>query len=119
MYNPVPAIGSASLGIVIGWLVRYFIRRFDKFTPSVLGTIISLAFGGVAVKFLDADRTAVWFYPIGVLLGFAIYQTIVMRALDKEFRNNQLKKVAGSGGRSGGGFGDKHQPDYDRIRDND
>ena len=31
MANIVPAVGSTSLGVVMGFLVRYFIRRFDTF----------------------------------------------------------------------------------------
>jgi NhaP-type Na+/H+ or K+/H+ antiporter len=84
MSNVVPALGSTSLGVVIGWLVRYFIRRFKKFTPSVLSTVVSLTFGGVAVKFLDADRSIVWFYPIGVLLGFVAYHIIATMSINKE-----------------------------------
>ena len=84
MSNIVPALGSTSLGIVIGWLIRYFIRRFKKFTPSILSSVISLAFGGVAIKFLDADRTVVWFYPIGVLLGFVAYHIIATSNIKQE-----------------------------------
>jgi predicted membrane channel-forming protein YqfA (hemolysin III family) len=69
----IPAIGSTSLGIVIGWLVRYFIRRFTTFTPMVFGSLVSIILGGAALKFLDADKTVWWFYPIGLLLGFIIY----------------------------------------------
>lgn len=74
--NIVPAIGATALGIVIGWLVRYFIRRFDKFGPPVFGSVISIILGGAAIKFLEADRSVWWFYPIGLLLGFVIYQII-------------------------------------------
>jgi len=78
MTNIVPAIGSTSLGIVIGWLVRYFIRRFDKFGPAVLGSVISILLGGAVIKFLEVDKSVWWFYPIGLLAGFIIYQIIVM-----------------------------------------
>jgi hypothetical protein len=78
MSNVVPALGSTSLGIVIGWLVRYFIRRFQKFTPAVFSAVISIILGGVVVKFLGTDPNVWWFYPIGLLLGFVAYQVIVM-----------------------------------------
>lgn len=74
--NPIPAVGATSLGIVIGWLVRYFIRRFDKFGPMVLGSLLSIVLGGTAITFLETDKTVWWFYPIGLLLGFVIYHIV-------------------------------------------
>jgi len=74
----VPALGATCLGIVIGWLVRYFIRRFDKFGPMVLGSLVSIIFGGAVIKFLEADRSVWWFYPIGLLLGFVIYHVVAV-----------------------------------------
>jgi uncharacterized membrane protein len=75
--NIVAAIGATCLGVVIGWLVRYFIRRFEKFGPAVLGAVVSVVLGGAVVKFLEADKSVWWFYPIGLLIGFVIYQIIV------------------------------------------
>ena len=69
----IPAVGATSLGVVIGWLVRYFIRRFTKFTPMVFGSLVSIVLGGATIKFLDADKTVWWFYPIGLLIGFVLY----------------------------------------------
>ncbi|MBN3959640.1 hypothetical protein [Nostoc sp. NMS8] len=69
----VPLIGSTSLGIVIGWLIRYFIRRFQNYTPQALSSLVGVVVGGGIVKFLGADQTVTWFYPIGLLLGFIIY----------------------------------------------
>src|SRR4051812_13252283 len=79
MPNVIPAIGATCLGIVVGWLVRYFIRRFDKFTPSVFGSLISILLGSAVMKVLTADKMTWWFYPIGLLLGFIAYQVIAMR----------------------------------------
>ena len=74
----VPALGALSLGIVIGWLVRYFIRRFKEFGPQALGLVVSIMLGGAVVKFLEADRTVWWFYPIGLLLGFVLYTVVAL-----------------------------------------
>jgi hypothetical protein len=87
------ATGATCLGAVIGWLVRYFIRRFDRFGPAALGSVISIILGGAAVKFLEADRSVWWFYPIGLFVGFVIYQLIV--SFDG--------RGGGGGGQSGGG----------------
>jgi len=78
MPNVIPAIGATSLGIVIGWLVRYFIRRFDNYTPAVFGSLVSILLGSAVMKFLSADQTTWWFYPIGLLLDFIAYQIIAM-----------------------------------------
>jgi NhaP-type Na+/H+ or K+/H+ antiporter len=74
----VPAIGTLSLGIVIGWLVRYFIRRFKNFTPQAFGLVVSIMLGGAVVKFLDADPSVTFYYPIGLLIGFVVYTVLAL-----------------------------------------
>ncbi len=73
--NIVAAIGSLS---VVGWLARYFIRRFKSFTPQALGFVVSIIAGGAVIKFLEADKTVWWFYPIGLLLGFILYTIVAI-----------------------------------------
>jgi hypothetical protein len=82
--NIIPAFGATCLGIVIGWLVRYFIRRFDKFNPQVLGSVISIVAGGAVVRFIGADPNVWWFYPIGLFAGFVLY-TLVAILVAKKF----------------------------------
>jgi hypothetical protein len=90
-----PAIGGTSLGIVVGWLVRYFIRRFSTFGPAVLSSVLMMVFGGAVIKFLGEDKNAWWFYPIGLLIGFTIYQIIVMVLLrNKRTRRGGLDEAA-------------------------
>ena len=79
----VPAIGSTCLGIVIGFLVRYFIRRFNNFGSAALGSVITIILGGAVIKFIEADRSVWWFYPIGLFLGFVAYQIIATRVVAK------------------------------------
>jgi hypothetical protein len=50
----IPLIGSVCLGTVIGWLIRYFIRRFRAFTPKVFGALLTALFG---VSFWDCSTT--------------------------------------------------------------
>jgi hypothetical protein len=76
MSEIIPAIGAISLGIVIAYLFRYFITRFKKFAPSTLSSVISIIAGGAVVKFLGADKTVIWCYPIGLLLGLIGYRTL-------------------------------------------
>lgn len=89
--NIVPALGSLSLGIVVGWLIRFFIRRFKSFTPKALTSIVSIIAGGATVKLLEADNTVLWFYPIGLLGGFLIYTMLALWALGipRSFNSNK------------------------------
>ena len=83
----IPAIGTMSLGIVIGWLVRYFIRRFKDFTPQALGTVVSIMLGGAVLKFISTDSTVLFFYPIGLLIGFVLYTILALWVGDKAGAN--------------------------------
>ncbi len=70
--NNVEALGAVSLGVVIGWLVSYFVRRFKKFNPQILASTIPIFIGGGVIKFLQDNSSAIWFYPIGLLIGFSL-----------------------------------------------
>jgi hypothetical protein len=65
--------GTTCLGIFIGYLAMYFVRRFTTFSPQVFGSLLSVVVGGAVLKFLGADRDAWWFYPIGLLIGLVLY----------------------------------------------
>lgn len=75
-----PAIGVACLGIIMGWLVRYFIRRLKKFGPVTLGAIVIVILGtGVAVRTMGGvDRNNWWYYPIGLFFGVVIYEVVAL-----------------------------------------
>jgi hypothetical protein len=47
-----------------------------SFTPKVLSSIVSIVAGGTAVRFLEHDSGPVWWYSIGLLLGFIIYSVV-------------------------------------------
>ena len=78
MAHIVVPVGVTCLGIVVGWLVRYFIRRFKSFGVGGLGSLLSIVVGGAVLKFLSVDNVTIWYYPIGLFVGFVIYQVIVM-----------------------------------------
>ncbi len=66
--------GILCLGAVVGWLVRYFLFRFDEFTPTIMGATVSIVLLTGVVKFLGYSKDVfVWIYPIGLALGFIIY----------------------------------------------
>lgn len=75
-----PAVGTISLGIVVGWLVRYAVRRFKSHTPKALAAVVSVLVGGAALNFVQRDSTTWWFYPVGLLLGFVLYSIVALAA---------------------------------------
>src|ERR1035441_9414277 len=110
--NVVPAIGSTCFGIVIGWLVRFFIFRFRTFTPNVLSSVISLMCGAATMRFLSADPNVLWFYPIGLLIGFIAYTVGGVLAIKSEatapIPASPSQKTETDGTPSGGGGGGRY-----------
>ena len=47
-----PTVGALCLGLVMGWLVRYFLDRFTQFNAKALGSVASVLAGGVILKLL-------------------------------------------------------------------
>ena len=84
-------LGALSLGIVIGWLVRFFLDRLRVFNVKALASIVSILVGGVVAHFLGADpfRVSVWAYPIGLLIGILVYPLISL--LDKMRPNSGMR----------------------------
>jgi len=76
MYGPI--IGAICLGIVVGWLIRYFLERFKRFDAKVLGTIVGIIVGGVISKFLLSDPFlySLNYYPVGLLIGILMYRLL-------------------------------------------
>lgn len=70
--NILEILGSSSSGIVVGWLVSYFVRRYKDFNPTVLGTTVTLIFGEAVFTFLKGSSLGMWCYPIGLLIGFSL-----------------------------------------------
>ena len=113
----IPDLGAACLGIVIGWLARYFLTRFRSFTPKIMASVVSILVGGAAVEFLSMGTgggpNTVWFYPIGLLVGFVVYTIVAVIAIRHEEAvakpSGKIGKAnksnpAASGGGPGGGF---------------
>lgn len=73
-------VGSVCLGIVMGWLVRYFLDRFEKFNAKVLGSVVSVIAGGAIVRVFEGnspiDHYAHWYYFVGLFLGILLYPFI-------------------------------------------
>ena len=71
----VPAVGAFLLGVFVGYLVWYFLVRFEApaFNTKVLASVISVAAGGAIAAFLDVDPSDRWWYPIGLIAGWGIF----------------------------------------------
>lgn len=67
------------IGIVVGWVVFYFIRRYKKFSPSMLVATIAAIIGGDGISSLATmgerfgSRDFHLWYFIGVAAGFFLY----------------------------------------------
>lgn len=72
------------IGVVAGWIVFYFIRRYHKFTPSVLLATLAAILGGDGISFLITmgdhfgSRDFHLWYFAGVGCGFFLYGVYVL-----------------------------------------
>jgi hypothetical protein len=72
-----PYIASGCLGIIVGWLIWTFVQRAKTLTVQAVGSLASLAAGGVVIATASwgaetkADD-AVYAYPIGALLSILV-----------------------------------------------
>ena len=70
----IEAIGVLCVGIIVMWLTFYFISRFTSYTVTILLSIITILFAGAVLNFIQlADKTDFWYYPIGLVVGLALY----------------------------------------------
>jgi len=73
------SLGSLITGILVMWIVLIFMRRFRTFDAKGLATVIAAIFGGAVFTYLVAnDRSVLWVYPIGLFLGFVVFQGRLM-----------------------------------------
>ena len=59
------------IGIVVGWLVRYFVVRLKNYTISGLTSVIAILVAGAVVNYLGPDKSVNAFYAVGLVMGFA------------------------------------------------
>jgi hypothetical protein len=68
-------IGTLCIGLLIGSFVGYFLNEADEMSDAVLRTSVSILAGGGVVALFGllapgGVSREVWFYPIGLLVGF-------------------------------------------------
>lgn len=72
------------VGAVVGWLIFYFIRRYNKFTPAMLVATIAAILGGDGISSLATmgerfgNRDFHLWYILGVAAGFFLYGIYVL-----------------------------------------
>jgi F0F1-type ATP synthase assembly protein I len=90
--------GALCLGILIGALVGWFFSEAKETTPRVLGVSISALVGSSVLamfSFLAGFRGPTheyWFYPVGLLIGFAIVIVLEMTYYDYYGNKRPRKK---------------------------
>ena len=68
-----PIVGAALLGFLIGMLVGFFVQEAKEWTRSAMTASVAVLTGaGVAalLRHGSPDPQGVWFYPIGLVIGF-------------------------------------------------
>lgn len=67
------AVGGTLLGFIIGMLVGFFVQEADEWTRSAMTASVAVLTGAGVVTLLRygaPDPEGVWFYPIGLVIGF-------------------------------------------------
>lgn len=72
------------IGLVVGWMIFYFIRRYRKFTPTMLVASIASILGGDGISSLTTlgerfgNRDFHLWYFLGVAIGFFLYALYIL-----------------------------------------
>jgi tetrahydromethanopterin S-methyltransferase subunit C len=68
-----PAVGTVLLGFIIGMLVGFFVQEADEWTQTAMVASVAVLTGAGTLALLrygTHDTQGVWFYPIGLVIGF-------------------------------------------------
>lgn len=68
----VEIVGALILGVVIGYLAHYFVRREPEPGVEDLGAIVSVVLGSVVFNVITGQDQTSW-YLIGLGIGFFLY----------------------------------------------
>lgn len=72
-WDAIPAVGATLLGFVVGMLVGFFAQEAKEWNRSAVTAAVSVltAAGAlVLLRFGAPDSHGVWFYPVGLVVGF-------------------------------------------------
>ena len=72
------------MGAVVGWMIFYFIRKYDHFTPTVLMGTLTALIGGDVIAFLVTMKDTfsdpvfhLWYF-IGIGISFFLYAIYIL-----------------------------------------
>jgi uncharacterized membrane protein YadS len=71
--DAVDAVGATLLGFIIGMLVGFFAQEAKEWTRSAMTASVAVLTGAGVVALLRygaPDPHGVWFYPVGLVIGF-------------------------------------------------
>jgi NhaP-type Na+/H+ or K+/H+ antiporter len=71
-WSVIEAVGTISLGLFIGMVARYCLKRFEDYSPKTFGALVAVVLGGAVLGFLGLPNLLRWFYPIGLVGGAAL-----------------------------------------------
>ena len=73
--NILDLLGAIALGTFVGFIIRFFIERFENFSAKGASAILGTALGGVAITFLlNFGPHRFPAYTVGLVLGLILYQ---------------------------------------------
>lgn len=79
-------------GMVVGWIIFYFIRRYREFTPAALIGTLAALIGGDVLAFMitmhdrfTGDDFHLWYF-IGAAAGFFLYGIYVLLVMIWKYR---------------------------------
>ncbi|MGT2481768.1 hypothetical protein ACU4GR_29640 [Methylobacterium oryzae CBMB20] len=65
-------MGSLAFGLVLGWVMRFFLNRLPTFTAKELSSLVSALVGAAVIGLFAKDKTEplLFFYLSGLGFGF-------------------------------------------------
>lgn len=92
--NLVEAVCSFALGVLVGWIVKYFLNRLKKFTIKGLLALSPVIFGtALSAVIKPSAETTVWFYFLGLFVG--VFLTMLAADLDGKQKKGNLYYLSG------------------------
>ncbi|MBZ5601102.1 MAG: hypothetical protein LAO79_02225 [Acidobacteriia bacterium] len=69
------ALGAAAFGIIVGFIIRFFLERFDKYDLKALGGLLAIPIGTTILAFVAKfGAYGLPSYTVGLVLGLVLYQ---------------------------------------------
>jgi hypothetical protein len=71
--DAIPAVGATLLDFMIGMLVGFFVQEAKEWTRSAMTASVAVLAGAgllTLLRYRAPDPQGVWFYPVGIVIGF-------------------------------------------------